>query len=594
MAISNNAVDNFILILEDGNQRRTIDLSQSKYSIGRHADNAIVVQSPQASRRHATFVRKFDRKRNRDIYWIFDGDLEGNKSHNGIFINGEKCLVHELKDRDLINFGCEVNASFHEVSNAAEMSLESHLESPHPTTPVEQESPSENTLMLSDGNLENPDEEDTFQEQAYIDPLTDLPNQYLFNEYLSIALTNAKRHQDLVAVFLIDIHQFNQINETWGYAVGDRLLKALAQRLKSCLRSGDIIARWEGDAFAVLLPQVKEVEHVETVSGRVLQTLQQPLELDHQPFPLNCYLGMALYPQDGDSDRLLLTKAQSHLLHDRQFGLITQSDSDASALTARLSRVENRLYQAMMEGELSLSYQPQVNLKTGDIEAIEAFVRWNHPQRGLISPEQFLPWAEQTELILPLTNWILETACRQNCTWQEQGLWPIVVSVNLSVNQFYHSQLINLLGQVLSSTGLAPQALELEVTESTVFKNIEFARQMLHDLQQLGVYLCLDDFGKGYAAVNVLAGISFHKLKIDRSLIATIGESSNNTTLIKALINLGQSFNLKVVAEGVETHQQLETLYALDCQIMQGYYFSQPLPASQATEFLRLHRTKAS
>ncbi len=587
-----------LLVIEDQNARRTIALEDSKYSLGRNSSNSIMLHSKQASRKHATLMRKSNSQTNQYSFWILDGDIEGNKSHNGIFVNGEKCLVHELRDGDLINFGCDVTASYHLMSSFSDtlVAKEGVSEGPEDdkterlgVTNLHQR----NTLILSDGHLETDRDDDTFQDQAYLDVLTDLPNRTLFNEYFSIALTNAKRQQTQMALLWLDLEDFSNVNDSFGYAVGDQLLQAWTERLNNCVRSGDIVARWGGDEFTVLLPQIKQAENLEKISQRILNTLQQPFEVENQPVYLKTRLGVALYPRDGEEAKCLLKKAETDLKSDRQQDNSHHSRGTTIATnTSRLSRVEYRLYQALEHNELCLYYQPQVNIKTGEIDSMEALLRWQHPQKGLISPCHFLPWAEKTALILPLSQWIFQTACAQNQAWQASRLMPLPVSVNMSSRQLQHPDLLKVLTKALSETGLSPHWLEIEVTEETILPNLDLARRVLQQLQQIGVSLAIDNFGKGYGAINYLQAFPFQKLKIDQSLVHQLIEKPQDTNMIAAMIALGKSFNLRVVAEGVETQEQLEILNRLHCEGMQGYRFSQPLAAKEATQFLSLYRSQ--
>lgn len=599
--LQSNPNYHYILVLEDSHSRRTISLEESKYYLGRHSSNSIVIHSRQVSRKHATLIRKFNRKTNQNSFWILDGDLEGNKSQNGVFVNGQKCLIHELQNGDLINFGCEVNASYHFVSNTkidqesetTQISTNNQAinnNDPSKLAKISSNDPhQQSTLVLGDSHVKEVSNDDTFQEHSYLDPVTELPNRILLQEYLSIALTNAKRSQTCAALILIDIKHFSKINDEFGYKVGDQFLIAIAQRLKQCLREGDIISRWGGDEFAILLPNLKDDQDLQKITQRIIKELKSPFTVQQHCQLLSTYLGIAIYPNKGKNSQEIIDYAETRLNENQASNIQQSFNHKKSQSSPKLSQIEERLYQALEQQEMLLYYQPQLNIKTNKIEGIEALIRWNHPKHGLISPQQFLPFVDKTELIMPLTQWILETACQQNKTWQTQHLPSIIVSVNLSVNQFHHPQLIDLIESSLTKTNLEPQWLELEITESSLLKNTESASQTLTKLKALGVHLCLDDFGIGYIAVKNLHQMPFNKVKIDVSLIQEITKNSENTMLVSALIALGENFKMRVVAEGVETEKQFDALFNLHCETMQGYRFSRPLPVEEATRFLTFH-----
>jgi diguanylate cyclase (GGDEF)-like protein len=597
-AVNNVSLVRHILVLEDQGCRRTISLEENRYSIGRHSSNSVMLYSKQASRKHATLVRKTNNKTNDYSFWILDGDLEGNKSHNGIFVNGAKCLVHELRDGDLINFGCNVNASYHMISNVSDTHFDresvsiknSKEQSIDPSIPGRQ---LQKTLILTDSSLDSSNNDDTFQDQAYRDSLTDLPNRTLFNEHLSIALTNAKRNQIQMAIILLNLENFSHVNDTLGYGIGDQALQSFSQYLKTSLRSIDIVARWGGDEFIVLLPQINNTEDITKIGQRILNSLNRSFEIEQHQVYLRQNAGIVIYPQDGEDGKTLLRKAKISLentkKHNKERAHLL--DSRNNAKTSQFLKIEQLLYKALEQQEFSLHYQPQVNINTGELYGMEALLRWQHPELGLLSPRQFIPWAEKSNLIVPLNQWVLRTACRQNKAWQKAELPSLPVAVNLSARQFQDPSLTKTIAQVLEETGLESQWLEVEITETTIMQNVDLARQVCHDLQQMGVRIALDDFGTGYFSLSDLQEFSFTKLKIDRSYVNRLKENPGDTAMISAVIALGHSFNLKVLAEGVETQQQLELLRHLQCEEMQGYRFSPPLKVEEASEFLSLHRT---
>lgn len=588
-----------ILVIEDQAHRRTIILDEPNYNLGRHSSNSIPMYSRQASRHHATLVRKFNNKTNQYSYLILDGDLEGNKSQNGIFVNGQKCLVHELCDGDLINFGCDVNASYHHLSRgdnslvngALNLSDDPNYEHKKLYT-IQGNNQATNTLILTEEDTETRrDEDDTLEDYSYLDSLTGLPNETLFKEYLYIALSNAKRYQHHVAIALIELDNLSQILQKFGKEAGEKFLKNISRKIRESLRNGDIVSRWNETQFAILLPQISNIQNLPNIVQRINCAISQPITINSQTFKPYIHQAIASYPQDAPAlpDILNLVEkrlTQAKIKHQSMATLTVDIQAPN-----RKERVEKRLHRALENNELALFYQPQVNLKTGEIEAMEAFVRWQHPQQGLVKPGQFIPWAEQTELINPLSQWILQTACTQNIQWQKDGIPPLVVSVNLSAKQFYHENFGNLVQEILKKTGLDGRWLELEITETLVLDNIEKAQQVMQSLRQSGIRFSLDDFGKHYASVRYLRELAVNKIKIDQSLVAKLADNSQATEVITALIDLGNIFHLQVVAEGVENQTQLAMLQNLHCFLMQGYRFSQPMNSEDARNFLLLHRS---
>ncbi|MEA5509602.1 EAL domain-containing protein [Crocosphaera sp. UHCC 0190] len=583
-----------IIIIEDRKYRQTICLQEETYSIGRHPQNSIVINSYQASRHHGTLMRRKNRMTNEYCYWIVDGDLDGNKSRNGVYVNGDKCLVKELKSGDLINFGCEVNATYYglnELSNTV-IDLDTVKTIDFEKNALE----TQNNLKFSEPHLDivsaesfNPKE--TLQAQEYQDPLTKLPNRILFKEYLSIGLKNANKSKSSMAVILLDINHFKAINKNWGYPVGDQVLEEVAKRLNSSLRNSDIVARWEDDEFVLLFPKISHLDDLEKIIQRLMNNINQPMNiLGHQLY-LEYSLGRAIYPQDGQDTKTLLKNAEVALLNQKKEIKITNNSYDLSIdpKASKLLKAKTILQQALQQEELILYYQPQIKIETGEVSGIEALVRWNHPNLGQIYPQRFIPLAEQTDLILGIGKWILRQACYQNKAWQDLGLPPFTISVNLSPRQLEHPNFVKMVEQILGETKLSPHWLELEITEKLLLNNPEIAHQVLHDLRELGVHLSMDDFGSGYSCLNHLPKFPFGTLKIAQSCIKELTETPESIAIIAAAIALGKSLDLRVVAEGVETQQQLDLLRNLDCLEMQGYLLSHPLTQQEATSFLSLY-----
>ncbi|MDJ0729085.1 MAG: EAL domain-containing protein [Crocosphaera sp.] len=585
-----------LIVIEDKRYRQTISLEEETYSIGRHTNNSIVIYSQQASRRHGTLMRRKNRYNNTYSYWIIDGDLEGNKSRNGIYVNGEKCLIKELKNGDLINFGCEVNATYyasHEWSNTV---IDIAKTKPQQFSSSSSEVNSHYALSQPHIDFDHESQplnpKDTLQAQEYQDPLTKLPNRILLKEYLLNSLKNAKQYHTSMAIILLDINHFKAINKNLGYPVGDKILVEVAQRLKSSLRDSDIVARWGDDEFIVLLPKISHGDDIGKISQRILKNISESLELSETLLYLEYSVGSCIYPEDGQDSKTLLRQAEIRLLNHKKEMLSSNKKSHLTIdpKASKLLKAKTALEKALNHQELELYYQPQIKIKTGEISGVEALVRWNHPELGQINPQKFIPVAEQTDSIILIGEWILREACRQNKTWQNMGLPNFVMSVNLSPLQLKDPNFINVVKQILRETKLAPHWLELEITEKAILANSELAHQVLQDLRQLGVHLSMDDFGTGYSCINHLPKFPFGTLKIAQSCIQELTKKPETIAIISAAIALGNSLDLRVIAEGVETHNQLDLLQNLDCQEAQGYLLSQPLNYEEATRFLDLYQ----
>ena len=432
------------------------------------------------------------------------------------------------------------------------------------------------------------------QYQAFHDLLTGLPNRTLFNDRLLQSLVNARRSQNILAVMFLDLDRFKTINDTLGHAVGDQLLQQVAQRVIARLREGDTFARWGGDEFTLLLPQISCSEQAAKIAQRILDTLQEPFNLECHELYITSSIGIALCPCDGEDVQTLLRNADAALYRAKEQGrnnyqfYIPAMNSHAQELLT----LENRLHHALKQGEFVLYYQPQVNINTGELTGIEALVRWQHPELGLVPPETFIPLAEENGLIVPINEWVLRTACSQNKVWQEAGISPLRIAVNLSPRQFQQPNLVATVAWILEETGLAPQCLELEITETIIIQNVDFARMMLLDLQAMGIHISMDDFGTGYSSLGYLKKFPFHTLKLDQSFIEELTDNPQDKAIISAVIALGHALNLRVVAEGVETQEQFELLRSLHCEQIQGYLFSRPLCVEDATKFLQDYSPK--
>lgn len=436
---------------------------------------------------------------------------------------------------------------------------------------------------------------------AYHDTLTGLPNRPSFKERLNQALVHAKRYEQLVATLYLDLDRFKHINETFGHDVGDLLLKAVADRIVNCVRKDDFIARPSmdelittvarigGDEFTILLAEITHVQDAAKVARRILEALSLPFMLEGHEVFITVSIGIALYPFDGEDVDTLLENADTAMYHAKDQGknnyqFYTQS---MNATAFERFALENSLHTALDRQQFLLYYQPQLDIQTGKIVGMEALIRWQHPDMGLIAPAAFIPLAEETNLIVPIGEWVLLTACAQNKAWQVAGFPPMRVTVNLSGNQFRQKNLAETIDKVLYNTGLDPQYLELELTESIIMQGEETTITMLNKLKAMGIRLSIDDFGTGYSSLSYLKRFPLDTIKVDRSFVRDITTDPDDAAITVAIIALGHSLNLKVIAEGVETEKQLAFLSKQKCDEMQGYLFSPPVPAEVITQMLQ-------
>ena len=428
---------------------------------------------------------------------------------------------------------------------------------------------------------------ETVRWQAYHDSLTGLPNRTLFLDRCTQALSMARRHEHISAVLFLDIDRFKQINDTFGHKAGDDLLREIAMRFQVCLRNEDTLARMGGDEFTVLLPNIGGVECVARVAGKLQETLTRLVQIEGQDIFVSTSIGVSLFPADGQDVGSLLQQADAAMYRTKRQGggsyqLFAANMNDANR--DRLA-LEGQLRQALIRHEFVLFYQPQVDTASGSIVGVEALVRWRHPEMGLVPPTKFIPLAEDTGLILPMGNWILQEAIRQAAAWRRAG-YSLRMSVNLSARQFERGDLAETVGVLLSDTGLPPSGLELELTESTIMAHGESVVETLSTLKRLGLRLAIDDFGTGYSSLAYLRRFPLDVLKIDRAFVRGLSVDEVDTAIVKAVIDLAHAVGLEVVAEGVELNQQRLALAVLGCDILQGYLFSQPLPASEVEVLL--------
>lgn len=807
-----------LIVIEDPSFKREINLDAATYSLGRHSSNDIVLSCQKTSRNHATLLRRTDVKTNRYSYWILDGDLQGNRSRNGIYVNGKKSLVQELKDGDVIQFSGEAQAKYQITSNSLDNSVQAEnsnnpslsmvnstfvnkdtiinketiispgreeinssksLEvsrqisltelSPHPileidlygnityinsagiidfqdihhqklnhpllenlipqyhqghdniinreiqigskvfkqtahylpenkvirnyivdvsnqkileaklqqTTTlysniteqisegiiivesatkqiVEVNSSCSNWLGYSSTELlqmniyELSCESDKFSSvlqrviaekttfwgecllrhqndnivnaQVQIDLINseldekiclvihnltahqhlpkntqnllgvDLSKRNIFNQQLMTAIANAKTSQRLLAVMFCQLEFLPNILANIGIEKCNQLLLTLEQRLSSCLRSGDTVVHWQENKFALLMPQISGIEEVAKINQRIQKSIEPPFKIGEDQVTVNSSVGIAIYPQNGTDVDILLASAntaQERAHQNKDSYQFYDETMNSQALVAL--ELETLLQQALDKEEFKLFYQPQINIDSGKLEAIEALLRWEHPELGLVAPGNFIKSAEKTKLIVPIGEWTIRTACSQNKAWKDQGLPPSRITVNLSSAQFQQPDLAEKIAEILSSTGLEANLLELEVSAVSLIENLDHSRRILEQLNTLGVHICVDDFMAGFSALEYLKQFPLNSLKIDRSLVQQLTDSSKDLAIVTALIELGRGFDLRVVAEGVETETEVELLRSLNCQYMQGFWFGRPLAAEEASKLLQVN-----
>jgi diguanylate cyclase (GGDEF)-like protein/PAS domain S-box-containing protein len=432
---------------------------------------------------------------------------------------------------------------------------------------------------------------DRIQYLATHDSLTGLPNRAMFSEMLSNAIATARRYERSFAVFFIDLDRFKNINDTFGHEAGDTLLKEMSQRLIGTLRSSDVVARFGGDEFVVLVQEVGDQKQVAAIARKVLSALIKPIVLLGQECRVTASIGISTYPNDAQDDQSLMKNADIAMYRAKDEGKNNYQfyNAQINVHTPERLALETHLRRALELKEFSLHYQAKLELKSGTITGVEALLRWNHPELGMISPAQFIPLAEETGLIIPIGKWVLRTACAQNMAWQKQGLPPLCMAVNLSPRQFSDDDLLWDIAETLRETGMPPELLELELTEGMVMQNPDRAVKVLTEIKKAGARLAIDDFGTGYSSLAQIKRFPIDTIKVDRSFIREIPHDGEDRAITEAIIAMGKTLSLTVVAEGVETEAQQRFLLEHACDEMQGYYFNRPADAEQFAEFVRRH-----
>ena len=434
--------------------------------------------------------------------------------------------------------------------------------------------------------------EELLKYQANHDALTGLPNRNLLADRITQTLANARRYNLPVAVLFIDLDNFKIVNDSLGHALGDRMLIIQADRLLKCIRASDTVARYGGDEFVVVVSKMDKGEDAACVAHNIQETLSRPFTIDGHEFGITCSIGISLYPKDGHDVDSLLKNADAAMYRAKE-----QSRNSFQFYTSEINDrvvermiVERHLRHALDKGQFEVHYQPQIELINGRIVGVEALLRWHSPDLGTVPPNRFIPLAEETGLIVPIGEWVLRTCCEQNKAWQDAGLTPLTISVNLSVRQLQKKDLSVVIAAILEESGLEPRFLELEIVESMVMQNVDNAVAIMKELKGLGIQLAMDDFGTGYSSLSYLKRFPFDKLKIDLSFIRDIIVDPDSAAIARTIISMAHNLNLRAVAEGVETEEQLEYLLLHGCDAIQGYFISPPVTAREFEVLLRQGR----
>ena len=423
---------------------------------------------------------------------------------------------------------------------------------------------------------------------AHYDTVTHLPNRYYFHERLKIAVAHSAQMEKLMAVIFVDLDNFKLVNDSYGHHVGDKQLLAVAERLSMSLRSGDVVCRLGGDEFAIILEHLPDTKQIDLICAKLMLNLTQPLRIDNYDIVVTGSMGVAVCPGDSDNPESLLRFADSAMYAAKGAGKNTwrRFDPEMATQSALRLTLESQMRVALAEQQFELHYQPQINMATGQVYGVEALARWNHPERGYISPAQFIPVAEESGLIRPLGEWVLRTACQQILAWSKEGHTQLTVAVNVSVRQLAHPDFVEQVIDILTQTGCRPEQLEIEITESILMQHSGKARAMLENLHAYGIGIAIDDFGTGYSSMAQLKNMPVSRLKIDKSFVDDIISDKSDQAITAAISSLAHSLHIETIAEGVENLEQVMMLRRAGCHEFQGYHFSRPLPASKVSDFI--------
>ena len=447
---------------------------------------------------------------------------------------------------------------------------------------------------LADNNAELTKALSTIQVLANHDTLTGLPNRAMFNSNLQGAIARAGRADTMLAVFFIDLDNFKQVNDTQGHPFGDSVLRESVRRFSGLVRDGDTLARFGGDEFVLLVENLRETSGIQTIAQKLLAVLEPRATIQGHEVNLSASIGVCVYPTDGKDGPTLLANAdiamyQAKVLGRKQFCVFSSSMSDHAAEKYQL---EVALRRALEENRFRMHYQPKIDIVSGRVTGVEALIRWEHPELGLVSPDRFIPLAEETGLIIAIGKWTLGEVCARAKAWEEMGIPPMIMSINLSGSQLMHPEFVRECAAALKATGRKPELFELEITESMVMQNPERATKLMDELRAIGIRLAIDDFGTGYSSLAYLKQFPVHTLKVDQSFVRDLPHNLDDVAITRAVIAMAHSLNMNVIAEGVERQEQLALLQAEGCDEFQGFYCARALPEAELVPFLREHAAK--
>ena len=578
---------NGILIIREKGKTCFELLEEKLYTIGRASSDEIFLGSKGISRTHASIYFSDEK------FWLIDGSLQGKTSTNGLFVNDEKISVHQLKDYDVITFHENIQAIFVQCGDEFQLneSLEFFLTKMFDFLNVKQEE-----LSLSQKKKASNIEEGMRQAQSalrlpQIDDLTGLPNRPAFVSRVqkSLAVKNTLLEEHQFAIFFIDVDRFKMINDNLGHLAGDQFLIQLAERFKACIRPYDMAARLSGDEFAILLDNLESLDEAIIVAKRLQNNISKPLSLGNQEVYPSISIGIASSQLQYQTVEEILRDADTAMYHAKRAGRsrFIVFDESMHQKAKELLQLDGDLRHAIEHQQLQLYYQPIISLGLRHLVGFEALIRWNHPERGLIDSDIFIPIAEETNLIYQIGMWTIQEACRQLANWKQIPAIqiPLSVNVNLSTRQLSDTNLVRCVKNLIEKYGIADDELKLEITESIAMENSQQTIKVFNQLRQIGIPLVIDDFGTGYSSLSYLNRFPIDTLKIDRSFVSRVNLNTENTSIsiIHSIIGLAHSLGVKVVAEGVEKEEHMDYLRQARCDYGQGYLFAKPLTAENAT-----------